>query len=294
VSHIDVRHLVISRRARGSRRHTFLGASRTEEGGGAGASTQRESSGAALVGEGASRSSPARACATTVARLPAVPTRAVRESPRRSARAGTTPPREAASDDMARARGGTRERGVRCCARTTRSRTKARRGCDGRGPRGKRAQSKVASHFSRCVSACLPENAALSRTETGPNLRRVLGSRLEKSPVKCAHANLEFLLPTQQIKRTERSYGNAKKSSKFFPSKKRDLCKAGRLSVHSRPRTVGTKRAKIKCRTFHICFRLTKTVARTVFLGFAARHPSHSRPIAHRSRFTTRFTTRLC
>jgi hypothetical protein len=209
VSHIDVRHLVISRRARGSRRRTFLGASRTEEGGGAGASTQRESSGATLVGEGASRSSPARACATTVARLPAVPTRAVRESPRRSARAGTTPPREAASDDMARARGGTRERGVRCCARTTRSRTKARRGCDGRGPRGKRAQSKVASHFSRCVSACLPENAALSRTETGPNLRRVLGSRLEKSPVKCAHANLEFLLPTQQIKRTERSYGNA-------------------------------------------------------------------------------------
>ena len=145
----------LSARAREPETH-LLGGVAHGRGGGAGASTQRESSGATLVGEGASRSSPARACATTVARLPAMPTRAVRESPRRSARAGTTPPRETASDDMARARGGTRERGVRCCARTTRSRTKARRGCDGRGPRGKRAQSKVASHFSRCVSACLP------------------------------------------------------------------------------------------------------------------------------------------
>lgn len=111
----NVRHFVISRRARRSRRRTFLGPSRTEEAGAGGASTQRESSGTTAVGGGASRSSPALACATTVARLPALPKRALGESPGRSVRAGTTRPREAASDVMARARAGARKQGVRCC-----------------------------------------------------------------------------------------------------------------------------------------------------------------------------------
>ena len=129
-----------------------MGASRTEEAGGAGASTQRESSDAALVGEGASgRSSPALACATTVARLPAMPMRAVGESPRRSACAGRTRPREPASVDMARARAGARERGVRSCTRTLAVGRRRGAAATDAGRGREAARAKIASRFSRCA-----------------------------------------------------------------------------------------------------------------------------------------------
>ena len=141
----------LSARAR-SRRRTFLGASRTEEAGGAGASTQRESSGAALVGEGASgRSSPALACATIVARLPAMPMRAVGESPRRSACAGRTRPREPASVDMARARAGARERGVRSCTRTLAVGRRRGAAATDAGREARARKSRPPSRFSRCA-----------------------------------------------------------------------------------------------------------------------------------------------
>ena len=147
----NVRHFVISRRARRSRRRTFLGASRTEEAGAGGASTQRESTGTTAGGGGASRSSPALACATIVARLPAMPMRAVGESPRRSACAGRTRPREPASVDMARARAGARERGVRSCTRTLAVGRRRGAAATDAGRGREAARAKIASRFSRCA-----------------------------------------------------------------------------------------------------------------------------------------------
>ena len=131
-----MRHFVISLGARAEpETHLLGGVAHGRGGGGAGASTQRESSDAALVGEGASgRSSPALACATTVARLPAQADAGRGRVPaplgvrREDAPEGTGERRHGASE------GGCARAGSAVLYANTRGRTKARRGCDGRGP----------------------------------------------------------------------------------------------------------------------------------------------------------------
>lgn len=126
------------------------------------------------------------------------------------------------------------------CANDSRSH-KARRGCDGRGPRGKRAQSKVASHFSRCVSVCLTSRAL------GPKPDPIcVASWVHDSRNRPSNAHM----PTWSFFANAAIYEDCaltRKRGKIFegfPSKKRCLG----LSLDSqtrRPRTVGNSVSRV-------------------------------------------------